>query len=118
MNTTSHNFVPKIIERPSHQWVIESETFRFWLFLSVMMLIVFNIDSVSAGVVDNLREPMKALKSEVWSYTNVIVIAAALIGAAGSAVKGSPAPFASGIAVAAGLTFFDSVIGDGSAALI
>jgi len=81
-------------------------------------LIVFNIDTLQAVPLDSLRAPMTAMKNEVWSYMYVVKVAAALMGGLMSVVQQNLMPLGIGGGIAAGIHFFDGVIGDGSAALI
>jgi hypothetical protein len=86
--------------------------------LCLAALVVFNVDSLQAVPLDTLRAPMTAMKNEVWSYMFAIKVGAAIVGAIGSAVQSSLTPLGIGAGIAAGIHFFDGVIGDGSAALI
>ncbi|MFN6414713.1 MAG: hypothetical protein ACK4V2_02950 [Pseudomonadota bacterium] len=81
-------------------------------------LVVFNIDSLLAVEVAELRAPMQGLKKEIWSYMYPIKLAAVAIGAVMSVTQQSLMPFGVGAAIGGGIQFFDTVLGDGSAALI
>jgi len=87
-------------------------------FLCLTALSVCSADSLQAVPLDSLRAPMTALKTEMWSYMFPVKIAAALVGGVMSLAKQSLTPFGIGAGIAAGIQFFDGVIGDGSAALI
>jgi hypothetical protein len=86
--------------------------------LCLTVLVLFSVDSLQAVPLDTLRAPMTAMKNEVWSYMFAIKVGAAIVGAIGSAVQSSLTPLGIGAGIAAGIHFFDGVIGDGSAALI
>ena len=86
--------------------------------LCLSAVVIFNIDSLQAVPLDSLRAPMTALKTEVWSYMYVVKVAAALMGGLMSVVQQNLMPLGIGGGIAAGIHFFDGVIGDGSAALI
>ena len=118
MNSTAKNDRSKRTKHANHPPLIEFEVFRAWLFLSVMMLIIFNIDSVLAVEIADLRAPMQNLKKEIWSYMYPIKLAAVAIGAVLSVTQQSLIPFGVGAAIGGGIQFFDTVLGDGSAALI
>jgi hypothetical protein len=81
-------------------------------------LMIFNIDSLHAVPLDSLRAPMTAMKNEVWSYMFVVKVAAAIVGGLMSVVQQNLMLMGIGGGIAAGIHFFDGVIGDGSAALI
>ena len=91
---------------------------RLLVGLCLAALIIFNIDTLQAVPLDTLREPMKAMKKEVWSYMFAIKVGAAIVGAIGSAIQSSLTPLGIGAGITAGIHFFDGVIGDGAAALI
>ena len=91
---------------------------RLLVGLCLAALVIFNIDALQAIPLDTLREPMKAMKKEVWSYMFPVKIAAAVMGLVMSAVQANLMPLGVGLGVAAGVHFFDGMIGDGSAALI
>lgn len=86
--------------------------------LCLTALVLVSVDSLQAVPLDTLRAPMTAMKNEVWSYMFAIKVGAAIVGAIGSAVQSSLTPLGIGAGIAAGIHFFDGVIGDGSAALI
>ncbi len=118
MNNTFNNLALKGYKWTNQQTKIESRYFRTWLFLSVIMLIVFSIDSLLAVEVAELRAPMQGLKKEIWSYMYPIKLAAVAIGSVLSVTQQSLMPFGVGAAIGGGIQFFDTVLGDGSAALI
>ena len=76
------------------------------------------LSSLDAVPVDTLREPMQAMKKEVWSYLFPIKVASVVVGSAFSLMRQSLMPFGIGAGISASIQFFDSVLGDGSAALI
>jgi hypothetical protein len=92
--------------------------FRALVVLCFAVFVIFNIDSLQAVPLDSLRAPMTALKTEMWSYMFPIKMAAAIVGGVMSLAKQTLTPFGIGAGIAAGIQFFDGVIGDGSAALI
>ena len=83
--------------------------------VSLYLLLSSNVDAVP---VDTLRAPMQAMKKEVWSYMFPIKVASVVVGAAFSLMRQSMMPFGVGAGITAAIHFFDSVLGDGSAALI
>ena len=86
--------------------------------LCLTVLVLFTVDSLQAVPLNSLRAPMTALKTEMWSYMFPIKMAAAIVGGVMSLAKQTLTPFGIGAGIAAGIQFFDGVIGDGSAALI
>jgi hypothetical protein len=91
---------------------------RLLIALCLAALVLFNIDSLLASEVADLRAPMQNLKKEIWSYMFAIKLAAVAVGAVWSVTQQSLMPFGVGAAIGGGIQFFDSVLGDGSAALI
>ena len=87
-------------------------------FAIVTIVIVAFSEQLQAIPLESLREPMKAMKKEVWSYMFVIKVAATVVGGIFSVVQGSLTPLGVGAGITAGITFFDGVVGDGSTALI
>lgn len=83
--------------------------------VSLYLLLSSNLDAVP---VDTLRAPMQAMKKEVWSYMFPIQIASVVIGAVTSLARHSMMPLGIGAGITTAIHFFDSVLGDGSAALI
>jgi len=91
---------------------------RAFIAFCLTALVLFNIDSLFAVEVAELRAPMQGLKKEIWSYMYPIKLAAVAIGAVLSVTQQSLMPFGVGAAIGGGIQFFDTVLGDGSAALI
>jgi hypothetical protein len=91
---------------------------RLLIGLCLAAIIIFNIDTLQAVPLDTLRAPMTSMKKEVWSYMYVVKVAAAIVGGVMSVVQQNLMPLGVGGGIAAGIHFFDGVIGDGSAALI
>ena len=91
---------------------------QFMASLCLTALVLFSVDSLQAVPLDSLRAPMTALKTEMWSYMFPIKMAAAIVGGVMSLAKQTLTPFGIGAGIAAGIQFFDGVLGDGSAALI
>lgn len=91
---------------------------RILIAFCLVALVLFNIDSLLAIEVADLRAPMQDLKKTVWSYMYPIKLAAVAVGAVWSVTQQSLMPFGVGAAIGGGIQFFDSVLGDGSAALI
>ena len=89
----------------------------FYFALGTLVIVAFS-DQLQAIPLDTLREPMKAMKKEVWSYMYVIKVAATVVGGIFSVVQQSLTPLGIGAGITAGITFFDGVVGDGSTALI
>ncbi len=87
-------------------------------FLCLTALSVCDSDSLQAVPLDSLRAPMMALKTEIWSYMFPIELAAATVGAVMSVAKQSLTSLGIGVSIAAGIHFFNGILGDGSAALI
>jgi hypothetical protein len=91
---------------------------QFLTILSLTSLCFVFSASLDAVPVDTLRVPMQAMKKEVWSYMFPIKVASVAVGAAFSLMRQSMMPFGVGAGITAAIHFFDSVLGDGSAALI
>jgi len=75
--------------------------------------------SEAHAVVDSLRAPMQALKTNIftgWMW-GVKVIAVA-VGSIFAIMHQSITPFGIGAGIGAGIHFFDTYLGDGAAALI
>lgn len=95
----------------------EFSTRLLWI-LGLTALVIFNIDSLSAIEIVDLRAPMLDLKKQVWGWMFPVKIAGVFLGSVMSLKSQSLMPFAIGAGVAAGIQIFDSLIGDGSTALI
>jgi hypothetical protein len=93
------------------------DTASLFLF-AVFCMIVFSISETYAIQTDALKAPMQTLKKEAFDWAFALKIAAGLVGAVTSLIKQTPTPFVIGLSSMAGLSFFDSYIGDGSSALI
>ena len=91
---------------------------RVFMAFCLTALVLFNIDSLLAVEVAELRAPMQGLKKEIWSHLFVVKLAAVALGSVLSVTGQSLMPFAVGVAIGGGIQFFDTVLGDGSAALI
>lgn len=91
---------------------------RILIALCLTALVVFNIDSLSAVELAELRAPMQDLKKTVWSHLFIVKLAAVALGSVLSVTGQSLMPLAIGVAIGGGIQFFDTVLGDGSAALI
>jgi len=91
---------------------------RVFMAFCLTAIVLFNIDSLLAVEVAELRAPMQGLKKEIWSYMYPIKLAAVAIGSVLSVTQQSLMPFGVGAAIGGGIQFFDTVLGDGSAALI
>lgn len=87
-------------------------------FLCLTALSVCSADSLHAVPLDSLRAPMMALKTEIWSYMFPIELAAATMGVVMSVARQSLTSLGIGVSIAAGIHFFNGILGDGSAALI
>ncbi len=85
--------------------------------LATLVIVAFS-DQLQAIPLETLREPMKKMKKEVWSYMYVIKVAATVVGGVFSVLQQSLLPLGVGAGITAGITFFDEVVGDGSTALI
>ena len=86
--------------------------------LCLTLLVLFSVDSLQAVPLDSLRAPMMALKTEIWSYMFPIELAAATMGVVMSVARQSLTSLGIGVSIAAGIHFFNGILGDGSAALI
>lgn len=113
----AHTYTPSYLVRTSQPSNSKVST-QAIASLCLTVLVLFSADSLLAVPLDSLRAPMTALKTEMWSYMFPVKIAAALVGGVMSLAKQSLTPFGIGAGIAAGIQFFDGVIGDGSAALI
>lgn len=91
---------------------------RVFVAFCLVAFVFFNIDNLLAVEVAELRAPMQGLKKEIWSYMYPIKLAAVAIGSVLSVTQQSLMPFGVGAAIGGGIQFFDTVLGDGSAALI
>lgn len=110
---------PDFFEVPTMSIPIGAEnTYSIMTFLGLTTLVLLNVDSLQAVGVADLRVPMQAMKTEVWSYLFPIKVAAVVVGSAIALTKQSLMPFGVGAGIGAAIQFFDSVLGDGSAALI
>ena len=85
--------------------------------MATLMVVTF-ADQLQAIQSDTLRAPLQGIKREVFSYMFAIKVAAVVVGSAFALMKQSLAPFGVGAGIFAGAQFFDTVIGDGAAALI
>ena len=86
--------------------------------LCVITLLLFSISDICAIQTDALKDPMKTLKKEAFDWAFALKIAAGLMGSVTALMKQSLTPFGIGLGAMAGLSFFDSYIGTGDAALI
>ena len=116
--TASFYSLPSVYSAPHHYATHSKFSNSVLASLCLAALVVFNIDTLQAVPLDTLRAPMTAMKNEVWSYMYVVKVAAALMGGLMSVVQQNLMPLGIGGGIAAGIHFFDGVIGDGSAALI
>lgn len=87
-------------------------------FVIVALIVITFADQLQAIQSDALRAPLQGVKKEVFSYMFAIKVAAVVVGSAFALAKQSLAPFGVGAGIFAGAQFFDTVIGDGAAALI
>lgn len=87
-------------------------------FLCVVCLLIVSMPDSFAIQTDALKDPMKTLKKEAFDWAFALKISAGLIGTVTSIMKQSLTPFGIGLGSMAGLSFFDSYIGTGDAALI
>lgn len=87
-------------------------------FVIVTLVVVTFADQLQAIQCDTLRAPLQGVKREVFSYMFAIKVAAVVVGSAFALIKQSLAPFGVGAGIFVGAQFFDTVIGDGAAALI
>lgn len=72
-------------------------------------------DPAFAVTVENLKEPIKALKKEIfggWMFVLKIIILA--VGVAFSAHHSSLGPLGIAVGIVLGIIFFDSYLGDGA----
>jgi hypothetical protein len=93
-------------------------TKNFVYFAIATLVIVAFADQLQAVQSDTLRAPLQSVKKEIWSYMFAIKATSVVVGSAFALMKQSIAPFGIGAGIFAGAQFFDSLIGDGSAALI
>jgi hypothetical protein len=94
-------------------------TKNFVYFAIATLLIVAFSETLQAVPLESLREPMKAMKNEIWSYMFAIKIGAAVMGCIMSVLNSSLTPLGLGIGISAAIQFFDSIIvNDAAAALV
>ena len=93
-------------------------TKNFIYFALATLVIVSFADQLQAIQSDTLRAPLQGIKREVFSYMFAIKVAAVVVGSVFALMKQSLGPFGIGAGIFAGAQFFDTVIGDGAAALI
>lgn len=98
--------------------IAQFNTKNFVYFIVATLVVVTLADQLQAIQSDTLRAPLQGVKREVFSYMFAIKVAAVVVGSAFSLMKQSLAPFGIGAGIFAGMQFFDTVIGDGAAALI
>ena len=89
----------------------------FYLTIAILLTIAF-FDQLQAIQSDTLRAPLQNVKKEVWSYMFAIKTTAVVVGSIYAVMKQSIMPFGIGAGIFAGVQFFDTIIGDGAAALI
>lgn len=88
-----------------------------YLTIAILLTIAF-FDQLQAIQSDTLRAPLQNVKKEVWSYMFAVKTTAVVVGSIFAIVKQSIMPFGIGAGIFAGTQFFDTLIGDGSAAVI
>lgn len=87
-------------------------------FLCIVCLLIVSMSDTFAIQTDALKDPMKTLKKEAFDWAFALKIAAGLLGSVTALMKQSLTPFGIGLGAMAGLSFFDTYIGTGDAALI
>jgi predicted RecA/RadA family phage recombinase len=93
--------------------------YRMGTYVLVGGLVTYAItDTAWAIGAEDLKVATAALKKEVFDWLFVIKIAAVAVGSAFAVAKQSLTPFGIGAGIAAGVQFFNTAIGDGSAALL
>lgn len=97
---------------------IQSNPKNFLYFALATLVIVVFADQLQAIQSDTLRAPLQNVKKEVWSYMFAIKTTAVVVGSVFAIMKQSVTPFGIGAGIFAGAQFFDTIIGDGAAALI
>lgn len=96
-----------------------SPNFKNLVYFAIAILVVIAFaDQLQAIQSDTLRAPLQEVKKEVWSYMFAIKTTAVVVGSIFAVMKQSVMPFGIGAGIFAGAQFFDTVIGDGAAALI
>ena len=90
----------------------------YWCSAISILILFSSVNDCYAVELAGLKEPMKALKTEVFSWMFAVKIAAVAVGGAFAVVKQSVVPFGVGAGITAGIHFFDKFIGDGAAVLI
>ena len=93
-------------------------TKNFACLVLAILVIIVAAAQLQAIPTDALKVPLQTVKKEVWSYMFAVKAAAVVVGAAFALIKQSLAPFGIGAGIFGGIQFFDTVLGDGSAALI
>ena len=97
---------------------IQSNLKNFLYFALATLVIVVFAGQLQAIQSDTLRAPLQNVKKEVWSYMFAIKTTAVVVGSVFAIMKQSVTPFGIGAGIFAGAQFFDTIIGDGAAALI
>jgi len=88
----------------------------FVLFMGCALAVVLYSDPTWAVTIESLQEPIKNLKTEIFSgWMMVVKICAATAGIVLSAFRGSLAPFGIGARLSAGIHLYDKYLGDGAA---
>jgi len=86
--------------------------------LAISACYVLQISEVHA-VVEDLRAPMQALKTNIFTgWMWGIKVVAVAVGSIFAVVQQSITPFGIGAGIGAGIHFFDTYLGDGGAVLI
>lgn len=86
------------------------------LFIGCAFAAVLYSDPTLAVTVESLQEPIRSLKTEIFSgWMMVVKICAATAGIVLSAFRGSLAPFGIGAGLSAGIHLYDRYLGDGAA---
>ena len=90
---------------------------KIWLaMLLFCVLFLIITDQALAVTVTELIEPIKKLKTEIFSgWMTVVKICAAASGIVLSAFRGSLVPFGIGAGLAAGIHLYDAYLADGAA---
>jgi hypothetical protein len=99
---TKRSYLGLIQKNPTHLLV--------FITFSVAMLLLFSGMDTFAVTTDSLRDPISKFKTEAFDWGMMIKIISVVAGSAVAAVTSSIKPLGGGVAVAAGLSFFENYI--------
>jgi hypothetical protein len=93
--------------------------YKKWAYLTLMVVaIVIFSDSLQAITSNEMKGAFKAAKTDIWAWMHVVKLGSAVMGIVMSVVQHSLMPLGIGVGLSAGIQVFDTMLGDGAAALI